>query len=166
MCLPGACLLVPGSLRGPPFEVWTVYRLVSEWLVGADNGMGRSGAHPLAQIGWWGFRPLEPPPADTSPPPCPPLIRLPLTPPRAGGNPFQQLLDRVLGFLQTASPEDTRVWIDVLAVNQHQGTEEQKEDVSGDTFDATIAACSRGTIVVMDGGNVAPASRAWCTFEW
>jgi hypothetical protein len=72
----------------------------------------------------------------------------------------------VLGFLQNASPEDTRVWIDVLAVNQHQGTEAQKEDVRPETFDATIRTCSRGTIVVMNWGKVNPTSRAWCTYEW
>ncbi len=72
----------------------------------------------------------------------------------------------MLGFLQNASPEDTRVWIDILAVNQHQGTEAQKEDISGNTFDATIATCSGGTIVVMDRENVNPASRGWCIYEW
>ncbi|GLC68303.1 hypothetical protein PLESTF_000673900 [Pleodorina starrii] len=57
------------------------------------------------------------------------------------------------------------VWIDLLAVNQHEGTAERRLDLAA--VDAVVKTCSGGTIAVTDtAAGVSPASRAWCLYEW
>ena len=77
-----------------------------------------------------------------------------------------KLLDTVFGFLSSAS-EDTRVWIDCIAINQHGDTNgaQNKADVSA--FEDVLQLCGGGTIVVVDmGSGTNPASRGWCLYEW
>ncbi|KXZ53022.1 hypothetical protein GPECTOR_8g39 [Gonium pectorale] len=80
-------------------------------------------------------------------------------------NRAQRLFEYVLGFLQDAE-DGVSVWIDILAVNQHAGTQAQLHDVSPEAFSATVQACSAGTLVVLDREACSPATRAWCIFEW
>ncbi|GIM15944.1 hypothetical protein Vretimale_18603, partial [Volvox reticuliferus] len=57
------------------------------------------------------------------------------------------------------------VWIDMLAVNQHEGTEERRLDLAA--VQDVVRACSGGTIVITDlAAGVNPASRAWILYEW
>ena len=77
-----------------------------------------------------------------------------------------KLLDTVFGFLSSAS-EDTRVWIDCVAINQHDKTNaaQNKADVSA--FEDVLQLCGGGTIVVVDmASGTNPASRGWCLYEW
>ena len=77
-----------------------------------------------------------------------------------------KLLDTVFGFLSSAS-EDTRVWIDCVAINQHGDTNvaQNKADVSA--FEDVLQLCGGGTIVVVDmASGTNPASRGWCLYEW
>ena len=64
------------------------------------------------------------------------------------------------------APEDTAVWIDIFAINQHADTcpDINKADVAA--FEDTIKICTSGTIVVIDMKICSPATRAWCLFEW
>ncbi|KAG2452669.1 hypothetical protein HYH02_002902 [Chlamydomonas schloesseri] len=78
-------------------------------------------------------------------------------------NSLALLLDYLDSFLAAAA-DTTAVWIDILAVNQHEKTEQQKHDIGA--FSAVVAACSAGTIVVLDIANCNPSTRGWCIFEW
>lgn len=59
--------------------------------------------------------------------------------------------------------DDTVVWLDILAVNQHQNAE-TREDVAA--FATTVKACGMGTVVIVDIERSNAASRAWCLYEW
>ena len=89
--------------------------------------------------------------------------------------PFAFLIKTVMDYLSVASPE-TRVWIDVFAVNQHGVWPPQdppqtpshfqnKADVGA--FKDVIDLCVGGTLVVayLDA-NCNPARRGWCLYEW
>ncbi|KAG2449768.1 hypothetical protein HYH02_005293 [Chlamydomonas schloesseri] len=76
-----------------------------------------------------------------------------------------RMFEYVLVYLQHAD-DGVAVWIDILAVNQHAGTQAQRHDVSPEAFSATVQACAAGTVVVLDTQVVSPATRAWCIFEW
>ena len=80
-------------------------------------------------------------------------------------SPLVKLIDTVLDFLRDA-PEDTCVWIDVLAINQHRDTrpEANKADVAA--FEHTLEICTAGTIVVVYMATCDPATRGWCLYEW
>ena len=80
-------------------------------------------------------------------------------------SPLVKLIDTVLDFLRDA-PDDTCVWIDVLAINQHRDTrpEVNKADVAA--FEHTLKICIAGTIVIVDMLTCSPATRSWCLFEW
>ena len=77
---------------------------------------------------------------------------------------FKKLMDAILHFLREAS-RGTRVWIDCVAVNQHQDTnpDQNKEDVAA--FEDVIKTTKAGTIVVVDSERCSPASRVWCLYE-
>ncbi|GFR41512.1 hypothetical protein Agub_g2207, partial [Astrephomene gubernaculifera] len=77
-------------------------------------------------------------------------------------NSFDLLIRGVEEFLESAS-EDTRVWVDIAAVNQHP-TPFQQADVAA--FKAVVRASSGGTLVVLDLTRCNPATRAWCVYEW
>lgn len=81
--------------------------------------------------------------------------------------PIRLLFDRVVDFLGSAD-DTTRVWIDILAVNQHSGEgvdhNQNKEDVAA--FDDVLQVCSGGTIVVVDMQFCNPATRGWCLYEF
>jgi hypothetical protein len=72
---------------------------------------------------------------------------------------FSQLVHGVLGYLGNAS-DDTAVWFDIVAVNQHADSPQNKQDVA--SFEATLKACTAGTIVVVDMSLCSPATRGWC----
>ncbi|GAX78217.1 hypothetical protein CEUSTIGMA_g5659.t1 [Chlamydomonas eustigma] len=77
-----------------------------------------------------------------------------------------KLFDTIFSFLRSAS-EDTQVWIDFVAVNQHGETNasQNRDDVSA--FEDVLQLCHSGTIVVVDvASGCNPASRAWCLYEW
>jgi len=75
-----------------------------------------------------------------------------------------KLMSTVEEFLANAS-EDTYVWIDCFAVNQHQDNPENAADVAA--FEEVIKQCTAGTIVVIDmEGGSDPSRRAWCLYEW
>ncbi|KAG2492079.1 hypothetical protein HYH03_009575 [Edaphochlamys debaryana] len=73
------------------------------------------------------------------------------------------LMSYVEDFLAAAA-DSVAVWIDILAVNQHEQMEQQRHDVGA--FAAVVQACSAGTIVVLDIANCNPSTRGWCIFEW
>jgi len=78
---------------------------------------------------------------------------------------FAKLVDTVLAFLVDA-PEDTAVWIDIFAINQHVDTCLDINTADVAAFEDTIKICTMGTIVVIDMKVCSPATRAWCLFEW
>ncbi|KAG2491745.1 hypothetical protein HYH03_009908 [Edaphochlamys debaryana] len=78
-------------------------------------------------------------------------------------NKTARLFDYVLDYLKAAG-EGTTVWLDVFAVNQHEDSPAHASDMR--TFGDCVAACSGGAIVVMDMGEINPATRAWCIYEW
>ncbi|KXZ53844.1 hypothetical protein GPECTOR_6g762 [Gonium pectorale] len=78
-------------------------------------------------------------------------------------NSFALLLAGIEGFLESADAE-TRVWVDIIAVNQHADSGHQAADVGA--FKDVVAAASGGTLVVMDLSSCNPATRAWCVYEW
>ncbi|PNH07719.1 hypothetical protein TSOC_005803 [Tetrabaena socialis] len=80
-------------------------------------------------------------------------------------NKASRLFEYVLNYLSNASDTVT-VWLDILCVNQHEDTAAHPLDVHPHSFSSVVAACSAGTLVVMDAGVVSPATRAWCIFEW
>ncbi|PNH02253.1 Vegetative incompatibility protein HET-E-1, partial [Tetrabaena socialis] len=80
-------------------------------------------------------------------------------------NKASRLFEYVLSYLSNASNTVT-VWLDILCVNQHEGTAAHQQDVHPHSFSSVVAACSAGTLVVMDAEVVSPATRAWCIFEW
>ncbi|KAG2489801.1 hypothetical protein HYH03_011750 [Edaphochlamys debaryana] len=92
-------------------------------------------------------------------------VAKPMVPrPLGKGNRISLLLSFVLDVFLAEASRDTAVWLDILAVNQHEETIAHKHDVAG--FDAVVKACSGGTIVVMDVAKTNPASRGWCIYEW
>eukprot|EP00798_Chlamydomonas_sp_ICE-L_P028728 gene28728-31904_t len=58
-----------------------------------------------------------------------------------------KLFDTIEGYLSNAS-EETCVWLDFVAVNQHKGTPEFASDIS--CFVDIIRQCGGGTIVIVD----------------
>ncbi|KAG2427875.1 hypothetical protein HXX76_012195 [Chlamydomonas incerta] len=78
-------------------------------------------------------------------------------------NSLALLLDYLDSFLAAAA-DTIAVWIDILAVNQHEKTQQQKHDIGA--FSDVVAACGAGTIVVLDIANCNPSTRGWCIFEW
>ncbi|KAK3274713.1 hypothetical protein CYMTET_17111, partial [Cymbomonas tetramitiformis] len=77
---------------------------------------------------------------------------------------FATLFNRVLEFLVSASDE-TRVWVDVFAVNQHREALHQQNRQDVMAFEDVVEHCV-GTIVVVDMARMNPATRAWCVYEW
>ena len=77
---------------------------------------------------------------------------------------FKQLEHTILNFLRNAS-EDTSVWIDFIAINQHSDTCLQINNADVASFVSTLKIC-KGTIVAVDMAHCNPASRAWCLYEW
>ncbi|KAK3267376.1 hypothetical protein CYMTET_24063, partial [Cymbomonas tetramitiformis] len=77
---------------------------------------------------------------------------------------FATLFNRVLEFLTSASDE-TRVWVDVFAVNQHREALHQQNRQDVMAFEDVVEHCV-GTIVVVDMARMNPATRAWCVYEW
>ncbi|KAK3241653.1 hypothetical protein CYMTET_48601 [Cymbomonas tetramitiformis] len=77
---------------------------------------------------------------------------------------FATLFNRVLEFLASASDE-TRVWVDVFAVNQHREALHQQNRQDVMAFEDVVEHCV-GTIVVVDMARMNPATRAWCVYEW
>ena len=102
---------------------------------------------------------------------CPTLIDpVDIAPPsyfisHAWKSPLLKLIDTVLDFLRNAS-DDTAVWIDALAVNQHRDTCPTINAADVASFARTLHLCSAGTIVVADMSTCSPATRAWCLYEW
>ncbi|KAG2422132.1 hypothetical protein HXX76_016255, partial [Chlamydomonas incerta] len=78
-------------------------------------------------------------------------------------NRHSRLLEQVLGYLASAA-EGVAVWIDILAVNQHEDTRAHRADIAA--FAEVVRACSGGTLVVLDRERCSPATRAWCIYEW
>ncbi|GIL63108.1 hypothetical protein Vafri_17234 [Volvox africanus] len=81
----------------------------------------------------------------------------------AWSNSIELLFRKVFDFLASAD-DGTRVWLDVLAVCQHESNPAHRTDIAA--FADVVAACSGGTLVVMDLTRCNPATRAWCVFEW
>ncbi|GFR51163.1 hypothetical protein Agub_g13520, partial [Astrephomene gubernaculifera] len=81
----------------------------------------------------------------------------------AWSNSIELLFRKVFDFLSSAD-ECTRVWLDVLAVCQHEDMPPHRHDIAA--FADVVAACSGGTLVVMDLTRCNPSTRAWCIFEW
>ncbi|EFJ51825.1 hypothetical protein VOLCADRAFT_87388 [Volvox carteri f. nagariensis] len=81
----------------------------------------------------------------------------------AWSNSIELLFRKVFDFLASAD-DSTRVWLDVLAVCQHESNPAHKADIAA--FADVVAACSGGTLVVMDLTRCNPSTRAWCVFEW
>ncbi|KAK3258922.1 hypothetical protein CYMTET_32056 [Cymbomonas tetramitiformis] len=77
---------------------------------------------------------------------------------------FATLFNRVLEFLASASDE-TRVWVDIFAVNQHREALHQQNRQDVMAFKDVVEHCV-GTIVVVDMARMNPATRAWCVYEW
>ncbi|KAG1672374.1 hypothetical protein FOA52_010992 [Chlamydomonas sp. UWO 241] len=80
----------------------------------------------------------------------------------AWGMPFRELLNKVMTFLSSASPE-TRVWLDIFAINQHQATGDLK-------FLDIVIKNAVATLVCVwsDMTNQAanPFDRIWCLHEF
>jgi hypothetical protein len=77
----------------------------------------------------------------------------------AWGNQIGALLSAVGSHLVAAS-DDTRVWLDFVALNQFA------RGVDVDLLETRIKVCSGGTIVAMALKPCNPAERAWCVLEW
>ena len=75
---------------------------------------------------------------------------------------FSQLVYCVFAFLGNAA-DDTGVWLDVVAVNQHKDNPQNKQDVA--SFEATLKLCTAGTIVAVDMALCSPATRGWCKWH-
>ncbi len=60
--------------------------------------------------------------------------------------------------------EDTCVWLDFVAINQHEGFAQNKADVQA--FEDCLKQCTGGTLVVVDHKRCNPATRGWCLYEW
>ncbi len=73
-----------------------------------------------------------------------------------------KLFKTIESFLIDASDE-TAVWLDFVAINQHDGAE-NREDVRA--FVQVIKQCKDGTLVVVDQQRCNPATRGWCLYEW
>lgn len=65
----------------------------------------------------------------------------------AWNNPIELLFRQVFDFLASAD-DSTRVWLDVLAVCQHESKPAHRADIAA--FPDVVKACSGGTLVVMD----------------
>ncbi|GAX81308.1 hypothetical protein CEUSTIGMA_g8739.t1 [Chlamydomonas eustigma] len=77
-----------------------------------------------------------------------------------------KLFDTITSFLSSASDE-TCIWIDCIAINQHGDTNPEQNQADVAAFEDVLQLCSGGTIVVVDMANGCnPASRAWCLYEW
>ncbi|KAG2422512.1 hypothetical protein HXX76_015980 [Chlamydomonas incerta] len=79
-------------------------------------------------------------------------------------NKVSLLIDFILDDLLVLADEGVAVWIDILAVNQHEETDEHDYDIAA--FADVIKVCSGGTIVVMDVEQCNPSTRGWCIYEW
>ncbi len=73
-----------------------------------------------------------------------------------------KLFDTIEEFLVHAS-DDTCVWLDFVAINQHEEFAQSNEDVLA--FEACLKHCRGGTIVVVDQQRCNPATRGWCLYE-
>ncbi|GFR45284.1 hypothetical protein Agub_g6392, partial [Astrephomene gubernaculifera] len=76
-------------------------------------------------------------------------------------SPFHYLVRSVRDYLSGAVPGEVYVWLDIFAVNQHPG-QEQQDDMAQLKNAITIA--SGGTLVVLDH-EAGPLGRVWCLFE-
>jgi hypothetical protein len=74
---------------------------------------------------------------------------------------FAKLLRTIYAFLANAS-ESTRVWIDCIAINQHQDTAHSQNQADVGAFEEVLKTCRAGTVVVVDQVHCNPATRAWC----
>ncbi|KAG2491803.1 hypothetical protein HYH03_009963 [Edaphochlamys debaryana] len=74
------------------------------------------------------------------------------------------LLDFVLERFLADAGDHVTVWLDILAVNQHEETMAHQHDIKA--IAEVVRACGAGTIVVMDLANCNPATRGWCVYEW
>lgn len=78
---------------------------------------------------------------------------------------FSVMVQTVEDFLKARKcPDTTRVWIDVVAVNQHTATRQHGADLS--SVRSVLQVTSGGTIAVVDVKMVDPVQRAWCVYEW
>jgi hypothetical protein len=75
------------------------------------------------------------------------------------------LVNTIERFLASAS-DNTCVWIDFVAINQHcaRNPEQNKADVAA--FVDLLKACQGGTLVVIYMEKCNTATRGWCLFEW
>ena len=71
----------------------------------------------------------------------------------------------MLDFLSAAS-DDTAVWIDVIAVNQHRDLRAAENSADVAAFSQVVEFCKAGTLVIVDMQRMNPAKRAWCLYEW
>jgi len=71
----------------------------------------------------------------------------------------------VFFYLKNASMETT-VWIDIIAINQHEDTCPEENEADVKAFESTIKICTLGTITVIDLETCNTATRAWCLYEW
>ncbi|GLI70609.1 hypothetical protein VaNZ11_015539, partial [Volvox africanus] len=76
-------------------------------------------------------------------------------------SPFHYLVRSVRDYLSGAVPGEVYVWLDIFAVNQHPG-KEQDDDLA--QLSNAITNASGGTLVVLDS-QAGPLGRVWCLFE-
>ena len=76
-----------------------------------------------------------------------------------------KLVETVMERLSSAS-EETRVWIDCVAINQHGDTNAAQNKADVTAFSVVLEQCTGGTIVVVDMVRCNPATRSWCIYEW
>ena len=85
----------------------------------------------------------------------------------AWGGIFVELVASLIGELEGAALDDTRVWLDVFAINQDDssGAFSAMEELDDGRTLAQVIELSRATKVVLDKETVAPLRRLWCLYE-
>ncbi|KAG2487144.1 hypothetical protein HYH03_014257 [Edaphochlamys debaryana] len=83
---------------------------------------------------------------------------------------FYLLIRSIENFLE-GSPEETRVWVDVLCMSQHPSQVGQGQGLAGpgvdlDGIKEVIRSATCGMLVVSDMSICNTGTRAWCCFEW
>ncbi|KAG2484060.1 hypothetical protein HYH03_017080 [Edaphochlamys debaryana] len=76
-------------------------------------------------------------------------------------SPFHYMVRSVRDHPSGAVPSEVYVWVDIFAVNQHPG-QEQDDDLA--QLNTAITNASGGTLVVLDH-QAGPLGRVWCLFE-
>jgi hypothetical protein len=85
----------------------------------------------------------------------------------AWGDIFVQMVEGALAHLEGAAAEETRVWLDIFAINQDDtgGVFAAMGELDDGRTLAEVIRRAQATLVILDGETLAALRRLWCLYE-